>query len=76
MSETTPKAFDCMKWLRETRDQINEEIADMSGKELREWFSRQPTDPMLARLFDRRKAPEGKRSPDEAVGGRRARPHR
>ena len=63
------KSFDVMKWLRETRDGINEEIADMSGEELREWFSRRPTDPVLARMFDRRKAPKGGRAPGRISGG-------
>ena len=54
------KTFDCVKWTREVRDRINEEIADMSGEELRDWLSQRPTDPVLARLFDRRKAPEGR----------------
>lgn len=54
--------FDCVKWIREVRDWINEEIADMTGEELREWFARRPTDPVLARLFDRMGAPEGRRA--------------
>lgn len=72
--ETEPgeKKFDCVKWTREVRDRINEEIADLSGEELREWFSRRPTDPILARLFDLRKAPEGRKTLDEAVGERGA----
>lgn len=60
-SEPREKKFDCVKWTREVRDRINEEIADMSGEELREWFSQRPTDPVLARLFDRRKSPEGRK---------------
>ena len=64
-TETGPKSFKVMKWLRETRDQINEEIADMSGDELREWFCRRPTDPVLARMYDRRRAPRA----DERRGG-------
>ena len=70
------KSFDVMKWLRETRDQIYEETRDMTREEWRAWYSERPTDPILARLFDRLKAPDGKRSPDEAVGGRGTTPHR
>ncbi len=57
------KAFDCVKWTREVRDRINEEIADMSGADLREWFAQRPADPLLAKLFDRRTAPAGDRTP-------------
>ena len=70
------KSFDVMKWLRETRDRIYEETKDMTPEEEREWYAQRSTDPILARLFDRRKAPEGKRSPDETVGGRNAGLHR
>ena len=69
MSEPGEKKFDCVKWTREVRDRINEEIADMSGEELREWFSQRPKDPILARLFDRRKAPDGRKAPASATGG-------
>ena len=68
-SEPTVKRFDCVKWTREVRDRINEEIADMSGEELQEWFSRRPTDPVLARLFDRRTVPAGREAGARAAGG-------
>ena len=68
-SEPTVKRFDCVKWTREVRDRINEEIADMSGEELREWFSRRPTDPVLARLFDRRTVPESREAGARAASG-------
>ena len=42
-SEPREKKFDCVKWTREVRDRINEQIADMSGEELREWLSQRPT---------------------------------
>ena len=51
------KAFDCMKWLRETRVQIYEETKDMTREERRAWYSQRPTDPILARLYDRWKVP-------------------
>ena len=54
-SDAKEKAFDCMKWLRETRDQIYEETKDMTREEWRAWYSQRPTDPILARLFDLRK---------------------
>ena len=59
-TEDGGKAFDCVKWTRRIRDQIHEETAGMSREERREWYSQRPTDPVLARLFDRRKAPEAK----------------
>lgn len=68
-SEPTVKRFDCVKWTREVRDRLNDEIADMSGEELREWFSRRPTDPVLARLFDRRTVPEGSEADARAASG-------
>ena len=67
--QTGEKSFDVMKWLRETRDRINGKIADMSGEELREWFSQRPTDPILAGLFDRGKTSEGGETPASATEG-------
>ena len=43
---------DRVKWTREVRDRINEEIVDMSDRELRECFSQRPTDAVLGRLYD------------------------
>ena len=57
-TEYGEKAFDCVKWTRQVRDRIHEETAGMSYEELRKWYSRRPTDPALARLFDRMKAKE------------------
>lgn len=67
-SKGTPKEFDCVKWTREVRDQFYEETKHMTREELRERLSQRPTNPVLARLFDRRKAPQGRNAPDEAVG--------
>ncbi len=67
------KAFDCVRWMRSTRDRISAEIRDMSQEELVRWFEeRRPADPFLAELFDRRKAPSGDRALAEAAGGRGA----
>ncbi len=68
--QTGEKSFDVMKWLRATRDRHYEETKDMSREERREWYSRRPKDPVLARLFDRRKAPEGGRVRAQAAGER------
>ena len=43
---------DRVKWTREVRDRINEEIVDMSDGEFRECFSQPPTDTVLGRLYD------------------------
>ena len=57
--EGTPKKFDCVKWTREVRDRIYEETRDMTREERRRWSeARIRSDPLLARLYDRRKAPE------------------
>ena len=51
MSETTSKAFDCVKSMREIRNRINSEIADMSYAELSQWLDRQvQEDPFFARI--------------------------
>ena len=50
-SETREKSFDCVRFMREARAQIGEEIKDMSWPELRQWLdSQRPTDPRLAAL--------------------------
>ena len=46
------KSFECMKWLRETRDRINEELEGMSLEEQRRWFNRRPSDPALAEWWE------------------------
>ena len=43
---------DRVKWTREVRDRINEEIVAMSDRELRECFSQRPTDAVLGSLYD------------------------
>lgn len=69
-SESNGKKFDCVEWTRQVRDEISEEIAGMSGEELRVWFSQRPKDPILPRLFDRRQVPQVPRALDESIGGR------
>ena len=56
------KKFDCLKWTREVRDEINAEIAGMSTEEeLRWWEAQRPTDPFLAELWDESRAPKTRR---------------
>ena len=60
---TEEKAFDCLKWTREARDEINAEIAGMSTEEeLRWWEAQRPTDPFLAELWDESRAHRTRRS--------------
>ena len=68
-SETREKSFDCVRFMREARAQIGEEIKDMSWPELRRWLdSQRPTDPRLAALWDRAKPPAGRKGArDEAT---------
>lgn len=57
-SETGEKPFDCVKWTREVRDQINAEIRDMSYEEERQYFKRRRANSSLAEFFDRLKVAE------------------
>ena len=57
------KKFDCVRFMREARAEIDEEIRDMSWRELRQWLDRQrPTDPRMAALWDRAKPPAGRKT--------------
>ena len=45
------KSFDCVKSVREIRDRISAEIANMSYEELRRWLdTRGQRDPFFARI--------------------------
>ena len=56
--ETGEKPFDCVKWTRKVRDQINAEIRDMSYEEERRYFKRRRTNSFLVEFFDRLKVAE------------------
>ena len=71
-SEASAKRFDCVKWTRETRDRINAKIRDMSHEEMRRYYNRRPTNPILAEFFDRMQAPETLRASARAVRRRAA----
>ena len=74
-SEGRAKQFDCVKWTREVRDRIYGETRDMTQEERRQWSeARIRTDPILARLYDRRRAPKAGRPSIHGVGPTRARP--
>ncbi len=51
MSEPASKIFDCVQSMREIRDRLSAEIADMSYDELSRWLrSHRYSDPFLQRL--------------------------
>ncbi len=50
-SESRTKRFDCVRSMREIRDRISAEIAEMSYEELRRWLdARVQEDPFFARI--------------------------
>ena len=62
-TEAPTKEFDCVRFMREARAQIDEEIKDLSWPELRQWLdSQRPTDPHLAALWDEAKPPAGRKA--------------
>lgn len=69
-NETGAKPFDCVKSMREVRNRINSEIADMSYAELSQWLDRQvQEDPFFARIPTTRKSA---RPPTEPATAREA----
>jgi len=40
MKTLTKKSFDAVKFMRQTRDKISRDIADMNYKQLKEYFSK------------------------------------
>ncbi len=55
-NETERKRFDCVKSMREIRDRISAEIADMSYGDLSRWLERRVReDPFFARIPNARK---------------------
>lgn len=62
-TEAPAKKFDCVRFMREARAEIDEETRGMSWEEFGRWLDRQrPTDPYLAALWDRAKPPAGRRT--------------
>ena len=53
MSESASKAFDCVRSMRQVRDEISAEIEDLSYEQLVEWLrGHRYADPDLQRLAD------------------------
>ncbi|MYB07812.1 MAG: hypothetical protein F4Y24_15825 [Gemmatimonadetes bacterium] len=70
-SETETKPFDCVKSMREIRNRISTEIADMSYAELSRWLDRRVReDPFFARIPSARRSarPSGERTGARATG--------
>lgn len=54
MTDSTTKSFDCVKSMREARDRLNDEIAEMGYQELVEWLrTHRYSDPFLQRLAEK-----------------------
>lgn len=54
MSKPISKTFDCVQSIRQIRDRLSGEIANLTYDELVQWFrSHQYTDPFLRRLAER-----------------------
>ena len=54
MSESAPKAFDCVQSMRQARSKLNAEMGDKNFEELVRWLrSYQYSDPFLRRLAER-----------------------
>ena len=69
MSDSTSKTFDCVQSMRQTRDRLSAEIADMSYDELAQWLrSHQYSDPLLRRVAE--KAAQQDDAADRASGRR------
>ena len=54
MSEPSSKTFDCVKSMRQIRDRLSAEIADMSYDQLAKWIrAHEYSDPVLQRLAEK-----------------------
>ena len=54
MSKPSSKSFDCVQSMRQIRDRLSAEIADMNYDELAQWLrAHQYSDPFRQRLDDR-----------------------
>ena len=54
MSKPSSKTFDCVQSMRQIRDRLSAEIADMTYDELAEWLqAHQYSDPLLQRLAEK-----------------------
>lgn len=69
MNEPSSKSFDCVQSMREARDRLSAEIADMSYDRLVQWLrAHRYSDPTLQLLAE--KAARQAKAADESVTGR------
>jgi hypothetical protein len=69
MNESSSKSFDCVQSMREARDRLSAEIADMSYGELTHWLrTHRYSDPILQRLAE--KADQGADAANRPSGDR------
>ncbi len=68
MSKHSSKDFDCVQNMRQNRDRLSAEIADMSYDELAQWLRvHQYSDPLLQRLAE--KATQQADAADQPLAG-------
>lgn len=54
MSKPSSKTFDCVQSMRQIRDRVSAEVADMSYDELAQWLrAHKYSDPFLQRLAEK-----------------------
>jgi hypothetical protein len=69
MNKPSSKTFDCVQSMRQIRDRLSAEIADMSHDELVRWLrAHQYSDPILQRLAE--KAAQQAEAADPPLAGR------
>ncbi|GMV94451.1 MAG: hypothetical protein AMXMBFR82_42290 [Candidatus Hydrogenedentota bacterium] len=65
MSNAKSKSFDCVASMRQIRDRLSEEIADLTYDELTEWLRRHEySDPTLQRLAKKAAPHDGGAAPN------------
>jgi hypothetical protein len=69
MSDSTSKTFDCVQHMRQARERLSAETANMSYDELIKWLrAHRYTDPVLQRLAE--KAAQQANAADRPAAGR------
>ncbi len=52
MKTKVKKAFDAVKFMRQTRDEISKDIADMDYKQIKEYFAKKRSKDKIKPYFD------------------------
>ena len=64
---TSLENFDCVRYMREARDRISVDIANMSSEDLMRWLrSYRHSDPLVEKLVAHRCEPTGRLSDESA----------